>query len=210
MLKVNEIFLSIQGEGISTGLPTIFVRLTGCNLRCSYCDTTYSYNYGNHMTIQQVINKIESYGYKRVCITGGEPLLQKDIINLLEKLTDYEVNIETNGSIDISKYKLIEKHRLTMDVKTPTSNEHSKMRLSNFDYLRDNDEIKFVIGTFEDYNWSKEIIRKYYNKGIITFSPIYNMIEPKEIVNWILKDKLDVRFQLQLHKIIWNPDERGV
>ncbi|WP_250160187.1 radical SAM protein [Caloranaerobacter azorensis] len=210
MLKVNEIFLSIQGEGISTGLPTIFVRLTGCNLRCSYCDTTYSYNYGNHMTIQQVINKIESYGYKRVCITGGEPLLQKDIINLLEKLTDYEVNIETNGSIDISKYKLIEKHRFTMDVKTPTSNEHSKMRLGNFDYLRDNDEIKFVIGTFEDYNWSKEIIRKYYNKGIITFSPIYNMIEPKEIVNWILKDKLDVRFQLQLHKIIWNPDERGV
>ncbi|WP_069649423.1 radical SAM protein [Caloranaerobacter ferrireducens] len=210
MLRVNEIFLSIQGEGISTGLPTIFIRLTGCNLRCSYCDTTYSYNYGNLMTIEQIIDKVKIFGYKRICITGGEPLLQNDIMKLLDKLTDYEVNIETNGSVDISKYKLTKKHRFTMDIKTPTSNEHKKMRLSNFNYLRDNDEIKFVIGTREDYNWSKEIIKKYYNKGIITFSPIYNMIEPKEIVSWILKDKLDVRFQLQLHKIIWNPDERGV
>ncbi|WP_427339116.1 7-carboxy-7-deazaguanine synthase QueE [Caloranaerobacter sp. DY30410] len=210
MLRVNEIFLSIQGEGISTGLPTIFIRLTGCNLRCSYCDTTYSYNHGNYMTVEQIVDKIKNFDYKRICITGGEPLLQEGIIRLLDKLTDYEVNIETNGSIDISKYKLIKKHRFTMDIKTPTSNEHKKMKLSNFNYLRDNDEIKFVIGTLDDYNWSKEIIKKYYNKGIITFSPIYNMIEPKEIVSWILKDRLDVRFQLQLHKIIWNPDERGV
>lgn len=210
MLKVNEIFLSIQGEGISTGLPTIFIRLTGCNLRCSYCDTTYSYNYGSLMTIEQIVNKIKTYGYKRICITGGEPLLQNDIIKLLDKLTDYEVNIETNGSVDISKFKLNHKHRFTMDIKTLSSNEHKKMKFSNFNYLRDNDEIKFVIGTREDYIWSKEIIKKYYKKGIITFSPIYNMIDPKEIVSWILKDKLDVRFQLQLHKIIWNPDERGV
>lgn len=209
-MKVNEIFLSIQGEGVSTGYPTVFVRFTGCNLRCSYCDTTYSYDKGIEITSEDIYNKIKEYNCKRVCITGGEPLLQKEIHELLFLIKDYEVNIETNGSVDISKYKLNDKHRFTMDVKVPSSLENKKMKLSNFDYLRDIDEIKFVIGSRKDYEWAKDIIRNHYKRGVITFSPVFTQIDPVWIIDWILEDKLDVRFQLQIHKIIWNPEEKGV
>jgi 7-carboxy-7-deazaguanine synthase len=209
-MKVNEIFLSIQGEGISTGYPTIFVRFTGCNLRCNYCDTTYSYEGGQEMTPEDIYKKIENFGYKRVCITGGEPLLQHDIMTLLDMLKKYEVNIETNGSVDISGFNLSDSHRFTMDIKVPSSLESEKMKLSNFNFLRDIDEIKFVIGSKEDYEWSKKVIDKYYQKGIITFSPVFSQIEHQTIIEWILEDKLDVRFQLQIHKVIWNPNKRGV
>ncbi len=209
-MKVNEIFLSIQGEGTSTGYPTVFVRFTGCNLRCSYCDTKYSYGEGVEMTPEDIYGKIKEYGYRRVCITGGEPLLQKEIHRLLHLLKEYEVNIETNGSIDISEFELCDPHRFTMDMKVPTSLESKKMKFSNFEYLREVDEIKFVIGSREDYKWTKEIIKSYYKKGIITYSSIFTKIDPKEIISWILEDKLDVRFQLQIHKFIWNPEEKGV
>jgi len=209
-MKVNEIFLSIQGEGSSTGYPTIFIRFTGCNLRCDYCDTRYSYEDGIEMKPKDIYMKIKEYGYRRVCITGGEPLLQEEIHILLSLLKEFEINIETNGSIDLSKYKLCDKHRFTMDMKVPSSLESEKMKLSNFNYLRELDEIKFVIGSRDDYEWAKDIINKYYKKGIIIFSPIFTKIDPKEIVKWILEDRLDVRFQLQIHKIIWNPEEKGV
>lgn len=209
-MKVNEIFLSIQGEGISTGYPTIFIRFTGCNLRCSYCDTKYSYHDGIEMSPEDIYNKIKEYKYKRICITGGEPLLQEDIEKLLLLLNEYEVNIETNGSIDISEYKLSDKHRFTMDMKVPSSMESEKMKISNLNYLRDFDEIKFVIGSRKDYEWAKKVIRKHYKRGIITFSPIFTQIAPDQIIDWILEDKLDVRFQLQIHKVIWNPEKKGV
>jgi len=211
MLRVNEIFLSIQGEGISAGYPTIFVRLTGCNLRCSYCDTTHAYNEGSDIAVEKVLEEIESLGYKRVCITGGEPLLQeKGLLKLLEGLGDYEVSIETNGSVDISAFPLRENHRFTMDIKTPSSEESDENCLENLKLLRDQDELKAVIGSRKDYLWALGIIDSHYVKGHITFSPIFGMIEPEEIINWILEDKRDIRFQIQIHKFIWNPDRRGV
>lgn len=211
MLKVNEIFLSVQGEGLSAGYPTVFVRLTGCNLRCSYCDTTYSYDEGADMEVADVLEEVASFGYKRVCLTGGEPLLQEEgVKELLEGLSDYEVSIETNGSVDLSKFQMAEKHRFTMDIKTPSSDQSELNYLDNFKALKDRDEIKAVIGSRDDYLWALKIIDEYYIRGNITFSPMFGMIEPEEIINWILEDKRDIRFQIQIHKVIWSPEERGV
>lgn len=210
MYKVNEIFLSIQGESISQGYPTVFVRFTGCNLRCSYCDTKYAYFEGKLYTANEILNEINKYGYKRVCLTGGEPLIQDKIQDIIDLLKDYELSIETNGSIDLSQFKLYSRHRYVMDMKVPSSGYSTIMYFKNFDYLKDNDEIKFVIGDRADYEWSNEIIKKYYKKGIITFSPVFANVSPKEIVKWILEDRIDVRFQLQIHKFIWDKNERGV
>ena len=209
-MKVNEIFLSIQGESLSAGFPTIFVRFTGCNLRCSFCDTVYSYDAGTEMSVQLIYNEIDKLHYKRVCLTGGEPLLQKDIPELIEKLHDYIVSIETNGSVDLSNIKLGEKHSFVMDMKPPSSGCSENMLFENFNYLSTKDEIKFVIGDIDDYNWSKQVVSRYHNNGLITFSPVFGKIEYSDLVEWILRDKLDVRFQLQLHKVIWSPDKRGV
>lgn len=212
MLKINEIFLSIQGESISTGYPTIFVRLTGCNLNCSYCDTTYSHQEGAWMTIDEIMDKIAQYPFKRVCLTGGEPLLQEkaQVQELLNRLAGYEVNIETNGSIDLSQFSLMKGQRFTMDIKTPSSGESRHLNTSNFDYLLSGDEIKCVIGNRHDYDWVKNILKQYHQKGIVTLSPVFGRINPEEMIQWILEDQWDVRFQLQLHKIIWHPEERGV
>ncbi len=210
MLRINEIFLSIQGEGISTGYPTIFVRLTGCNLSCSYCDTTYSYSEGEYMTVAAIMEKIEELKYKRVCLTGGEPLLQQEVKGLLAALEDYEVNIETNGSVDLAAFPLQADHRFTMDIKVPSSGEADSFLISNFEVLGAKDEIKIVLGSREDYVWGRELLKKHYRRGIITLSPIFGAIDPKDIISWMLADGLDARFQLQLHKIIWNPEERGV
>ncbi|WP_242837298.1 7-carboxy-7-deazaguanine synthase QueE [Alkaliphilus transvaalensis] len=210
MLKVNEIFLSIQGEGISTGLPTIFVRLCQCNLRCSYCDTIYSYSEGVEMSLEDIVDRINAFGFKRVCLTGGEPLLQPEVNDLLKLLEDFEVNIETNGTVDVSQFSLGKSHRFTMDMKVPSSGESDKLCLDNLKHLKETDEIKMVIGNREDYDWTKEIIKKHYQKGLLTYSPIFNKIDPKIIIEWILEDKIDARFQLQLHKVLWHPDERGV
>uniref|UniRef100_UPI00047DAE40 radical SAM protein n=1 Tax=Caldanaerobius polysaccharolyticus TaxID=44256 RepID=UPI00047DAE40 len=210
-MRVNEIFTSIQGESSSAGYLTVFVRLTGCNLRCSYCDTRYAYDEGVLMTAEQVYGEVVKKGVKRVCITGGEPLLQSDVQKLIDMLEEYEVSIETNGSIDLSRFRLPINHRFVMDVKVPSSGFSDAMDYSNFDRLRNHDEIKFVIGNREDYIWSKEVIKKYYKKGVIIFSPVYKAIEPDQIASWIIEDRLDsVRFQLQLHKYIWNPTIRGV
>lgn len=209
-MKVNEIFLSIQGESTHIGLPTVFVRFQGCNLRCIYCDTAYAYTEGTEMSCEEILAEIKKLHYKRVCITGGEPMLNDDIGILLELLGDYNVTIETNGSIPLDKIKLENKHHYIMDMKTPLSGSSDKMHMQNFDYLGENDEIKFVIGDRDDFDWAKETINAYYKKGIISFSPMFGKIEPSIIAKWILDDKLDVRFQIQIHKYIWDPSKKGV
>jgi len=209
MMKVNEIFLSIQGEGKSTGCPTVFLRLTGCNLRCSYCDTKYSYTDGEELEIDEIFKRITSYNIKRVCITGGEPLLH-NIKDLLELLEDYYVSIETNGSIELLDYRLSNKHNYVMDVKTPSSGFSECVCYNNFNVLGENDEIKFVISSREDYEWANDIIRKYHKKGGIIFSTVFGKLKYEDVVKWILEDRIEVKFQIQLHKIIWDINKRGV
>lgn len=209
-MKVNEIFLSIQGESFTTGFPTIFVRFSGCNLRCLYCDTRYAYYEGVDMAPETVFERIKKLYYQRACLTGGEPLLQADINCLLDLLSDYNVTIETNGSIDLDIVKKSEKHSFVMDIKTPSSGCSDAMKLSNLKKLDKKDEIKFVIAERRDFDWAEIIINKYYKNGIITFSPSYNRISYKRLVKWILNARLDVRFQVQLHKLIWGPDKKGV
>ncbi len=212
MLVINEIFYSVQGEGTSIGIPMVFVRLTGCNLRCSYCDTEYAFYEGKKMSVEDVLNEIEKYGTDIVEITGGEPLLQKEVFPLMDLLINrkYKVLLETSGSVP---FKNVNKNvKIIMDLKTPSSNMEKFNLYENIDFIKQNDEIKFVIGSKDDYDWAKMIIDKYslLQKCEVIFSPVYGKIEPREIVNWILNDKLRVRFLLQMHKFIWEHDTRGV
>lgn len=212
-MKVNEIFLSLQGESLSTGLPTVFIRFTGCNLRCTYCDTTYSYDEGMEMEINEIIKEIKKYECKRICLTGGEPLLQKDLQTLLYFLKECEVSIETNGSIDISPFHLYQKHRFVMDIKCPSSGMSSYNFIKNIDFLTKKDEIKFVISDYEDFLYSKDIIESFdLEKKVsnIIMSPVHQKLNPQILAEWILKNKLfSVRLGLQLHKVIWG-EKRGV
>lgn len=218
-MKVNEIFFSIQGESGSIGLPTIFVRFTGCNLRCTYCDTKYSYFEGETGTPEGIMEQVRAYGIKRVCLTGGEPLIQPraEMQLLLDMLAaeDYEVSIETDGSIDVSKFSLHPHQRFILDMKVPSSGMADKMDFENLRrIIPERDEVKFVMGSREDYEWSKNLIQEYrLNPAAgyqLIFSPIFGEITYQQLVDWILEDKLDVRFQVQLHKIVWDPNERGV
>ena len=213
MLKINEIYHSIQGESTSAGKPCVFVRLTYCNLRCTYCDTEYAFFDGKDMSIQQVINEVEKYRCKLVEITGGEPLVQmEECLELVNRLCDlgYEVMIETGGSLPIKDidYRV----KIIMDLKCPSSGMETKNLYENIQYLKSTDELKFVIGNCEDYDWAVDIVKKYnlLTKCIILFSVVFGILEPLELVNWILEDKLDVRFQLQMHKYIWHPETKGV
>ncbi|MBI4844279.1 MAG: radical SAM protein [Nitrospirae bacterium] len=208
MIKVNEIFKSIQGESTFAGLPCTFVRLSGCNLRCTYCDTNYALYDGRLLSDKEIISKIEEYGVKLVEFTGGEPLLQEETPPLLKMLLDkgYTVLIETNGSICIGC--LDERLRIIMDVKTPGSGMNKRINYRNFLLLKKTDELKFVVTDEADYIWSRDFIlenrlaEKFEN---ILFSAAYKKLEPKKLVSWILRDRLSVRVQLQLHKYIW-PD----
>lgn len=212
MLKVNEIYYSVQGESSKAGLPCIFVRLTYCNLRCSYCDTEYAFYEGNDFSIDTIIEQIKKYNCKLVEITGGEPLVQAECLPLMEKLCDmgYEVMIETGGSLPIEK--IDERVSVIMDLKCPSSKMMQKNRYENINHLKAIDEVKFVIGTREDYDWCKKIIKEYNlsEKCHILFSVVFGQLKPIDLVNWILEDNLPVRFQLQMHKIIWEPTEKGV
>ncbi len=213
MLKVNEIFYSIQGEGTSTGLPCVFVRLTYCNLRCTYCDTEYAFYEGKEMTFTEIIDEVKKYDCKLIEITGGEPLVQMDeCLILMKQLCDngFEVMIETGGSISIKE--IDERVRIIMDLKCPSSGMVKKNLYENINHLKSTDELKFVIGSREDYDWTLEMIKKYQlmNRCEILFSVVFGKLEPVQLVNWILKDKLNVRFQLQVHKFIWHPDTKGV
>lgn len=212
MLKVNEIYYSVQGESSKAGLPCVFVRLTYCNLRCSYCDTEYAFYEGEEKTIEEIISEVRKYNCNLVEITGGEPLVQNESLELMKKLCDegFEVMIETGGSLpvkDIDKRVMI-----IMDLKCPSSKMMKKNLYENIEFLKKTDEVKFVIGNRGDYNWSREIIEKYRlnEKCSILFSVVFGQLEPVQLVNWILEDRLNVRYQLQMHKIIWHPETKGV
>ncbi|RZB37582.1 MAG: 7-carboxy-7-deazaguanine synthase [Desulfobacteraceae bacterium Eth-SRB2] len=212
-LLVNEIFYSIQGESIHSGRPCIFIRLTGCNLRCSYCDTRYAYEQGVNMKITEIMNHIDAYTCRLVEITGGEPLLQSETPILIYRLLEngYEVMLETNGSLDISRVdgRCIK----IVDIKCPTSGESDKNDMKNLKRLGSKDQIKFVIGNRIDYEYAKETIDSTgpdFPEDQILFSPSSEEIAPAQLAEWILEDSLNVRLHLQLHKIIWPDRERGV
>ena len=211
-LKVNEIFFSIQGESSYAGLPCAFVRLTGCNLRCSYCDTRHAYEEGEEQTIEQVIEAVSQYPTKLVEITGGEPLLQPETPALVAALADagHEVLIETNGSVSIEC--LDARATAIMDVKCPGSGMSGNMLWDNIGLLRPRDEIKFVLTDRADYEWAVEVIDKYRltDGHIVHMAPAYGVLEPKRLAEWILKEGPAVRLGLQLHKYIWPGVERGV
>lgn len=213
ILKVNEIFYSIQGESIKAGLPCIFIRLTYCNIRCIYCDTEYAFYEGKDMTIEEILKEIKKYNCSLVEITGGEPLVQENVHELMKILSDngYNVMLETGGSLPIENVD--KRVKVIMDLKTPYSKMEKKNRYENISYLKSSDEVKFVIGSREDYDWAKDKIMEYdlLNKvEQVLFSPVFDKVENIELAKWILDDSLNVRFQLQMHKYIWHPEERGV
>jgi 7-carboxy-7-deazaguanine synthase len=212
MLKVNEIYHSIQGESTNAGLQCVFVRLTGCNLRCTYCDTEYAFFEGKESSIDEIIEEVKKYNCKLVELTGGEPLMQAECFELMKKLCDkdFDVMLETSGNMPL--IEVDKRVKIIMDLKCPSSGMMDKNLYENTDYLKKDDEVKFVIGNHEDYDWMKEIISKYelQNKCALLASVVFGKLEPLTLVNWILEDKLEVRFQLQMHKFIWHPETKGV
>ena len=212
MIKINEIYLSVQGESTHTGLPCIFIRLTGCNLRCSWCDTAYAFYEGKNMSIDEILQKVESFGIHLVEITGGEPLMQDNVYTLMKRLIEkgYKVMLETGGSISLER---VPKDVIKiMDLKCPGSGEQEKNNLDNLKLLTPHDEVKFVILDRKDYEWSRDIIKKFKinETAHILLSPVFDKLELKEMVKWILEDRLPVRLQTQLHKIIWDKNTIGV
>jgi 7-carboxy-7-deazaguanine synthase len=210
-LRVNEIFKSIQGESSYAGIPSVFVRLTGCNLRCSYCDTTYAYDEGTEMSVNEILSTIKGYDCKNVCITGGEPLLQSSVnklINLLNK-NRYKIFVETGGSINIDM--LPKAVTRIMDIKCPDSGMDKEMDWKNIERLKARDEVKFIISSKKDYDWAKRITRKHKltDRAQILFGVAHGIINPETLAGWILKDNLDLRLQLQLQKYIWPDKARG-
>ena len=204
-LRISEIFYSLQGESRSVGLPTVFIRLTGCPLRCQYCDTSYAFSGGELQTIASIIEQVAQYNTRYITVTGGEPLAQPGCLELLEQLADknYSVSLETSGAIDVSNVDArIDK---VMDLKTPASDEEHRNRYANLQYLDSKDQIKFVICNADDYAWSKEKMAEYQltQKCEILFSPSLGQQDPTELAEWILADQLPVRFQVQLHKLLW-------
>ena len=212
MLKINEIYYSIQGESTKAGLPCIFIRLTYCNLRCKYCDTEYAFFEGKDLTIDEILGEVKKFDCSLIEITGGEPLVQLESIELMKTLCDngYDVLLETGGSLPINA--IDPRVKIIMDLKCPSSGMLKKNYYENINYIKPGDELKFVIGSREDYEWSKEIINNYklINKCSVLFSIVFGELEPVKLVEWILNDKLNVRFQLQMHKFIWEPTAKGV
>ena len=212
MIKINEIYLSVQGESTHTGLPCIFIRLTGCNLRCSWCDTAYAFHEGKNMSIDEILQKVANFGIHLVEITGGEPLMQDNVYTLMRRLIEkgYKVMLETGGSISLER---VPKDVIKiMDLKCPGSGEQDKNNLDNLKLLAAHDEVKFVILDKKDYEWSRDIIKKFKinETAHILLSPVFDKLELKEMVKWNLEDRLPVRLQTQLHKIIWDKNTIGV
>ena len=209
-LRVSEIFYSLQGESRTVGLPTVFIRLTGCPLRCKYCDTSYAFSGGERLSLSAILQQVKSYSPRYVTVTGGEPLAQRDCWLLLEMLCDagYSTSLETSGAIDISKAD--KRVTIVMDIKTPGSGEMDRNRKQNIELLKHKDQVKFVITDRLDYDWSRQFIEEneLAGKCEILFSPAHGELDPADMAKWILDDKLQVRMQIQLHKYLWG-DERG-
>jgi 7-carboxy-7-deazaguanine synthase len=206
-LRITEIFYSLQGESVRVGLPTVFIRLTGCPLRCQYCDTSYAFQGGEVLSVEFILARVAAFDCAYVCVTGGEPLAQPGCLLLLQQLCDagYEVSLETSGARDISQVD--SRVMIVMDMKTPDSLEADKNLLSNLNYLkRDKDQIKWVICSRQDYDWACAMILEHHlsEKAQLLFSPSWNQLAPKQLADWMVSEKLQVRFQLQLHKLLWD------
>jgi len=212
MLRVSEIFASIQGETSFVGLPFAFVRLSGCNLRCRFCDTTYAYDDGEEFALGDVVSRVTFFRIPRVTVTGGEPLLQEETPSLVSILLDlgHTVLVETNGTVPLAR--LDPRAIKVMDVKCPGSGEAGKTDWENFTHLTDRDEVKFVLSSEEDYRFAREVIRKYGtgNPFKVLLSPAFGLLPPERLAGWMVGDTIDARFQLQIHKLVWGPDRRGV
>ncbi|WP_447978900.1 7-carboxy-7-deazaguanine synthase QueE [Candidatus Nitrospira bockiana] len=211
-MRVTEIFHSIQGESTYAGRPCTFIRLTGCPLRCTWCDTEYAFYGGAEMTREQVLERVHAYDCSLVEVTGGEPLHQRETVELLTSLCDhrYTTLLETSGAIDISPVD--PRTHIILDVKCPGSGMMDRMDWKNLDRISSKDEVKFVIKDRADYDWASAIVRRYDlgSRCPVLFSPVFGEVEPRRLAEWILADRLPVRFQLQLHKLIWDPSMRGV
>lgn len=211
-LVINEIFHSIQGESTHSGRPCVFVRLTYCNLRCTYCDTEYAFHEGTSLALDEILQRVRVYHTNLVEITGGEPLYQEGVHDLMSVLCNegYEVLLETGGSLDISCVDARVKR--IMDLKCPSSGMLKKNLYTNIEHLRPSDEVKFVIGTRDDFDWAVETMNRYAisDRCTVLMSPVFGELEPVTLAGWILEQKLNVRFQLQLHKYVWEPEARGV
>ncbi|MEY2928957.1 MAG: 7-carboxy-7-deazaguanine synthase [Pseudomonadota bacterium] len=204
-LKIFEIFYSLQGESSRVGLPTIFIRLSGCPMRCHYCDTAYAFQGGSMMAMDEIIKTIKKYDTRYVTVTGGEPLAQKEVLSLLKVLADqnYEVSLETGGGLSIKEVD--PRIKIILDIKTPESGEEKKNYWDNLNLIHSKDEIKFVLCSREDYDWAKKILNQYKltEKCDVLFSPVYQKLNTTDLGNWILEDQLPVRMQIQLHKLLW-------
>ena len=204
-LRVTESFCSLQGETSRVGLPTVFVRLTGCPLRCGYCDTAYAFHGGESLALTTILDRVAAHGARHVTLTGGEPLAQKHALTLLRQLADagYSVSLETSGALDVSGVDV--RISKILDLKTPGSGECARNLWSNLDHLTPHDEIKFVLCDEQDYVWAREQLqaRRLDASCPVLFSPVHGRLEPRQLAEWILRDRLPVRFQLQLHKLLW-------
>lgn len=204
-LRLTEVFLSLQGETSRAGLPTVFVRLTGCPLRCRWCDTTYSFQGGETVTLTALLAQVAAFGVKTVCVTGGEPLAQKNCLPLLRALCDagYSVSLETSGALDVSQVD--SRVSRIVDIKAPESGEEARNHWENIAYLTAHDEIKFVLANRADYDWAREVIQAQRLDKVspILFSPVQGELPPAQLADWVLADRLPVRMQMQLHKVLW-------
>ena len=207
-LNITEIFYSLQGEAKEVGIPTVFVRLTGCPLRCNYCDTAYAFKGNNPLSIQNILDEVSQYNAQYVCVTGGEPMAQSNCLELLDSLIDsgYNVSMETSGSIDITPVN--SKVSIVMDIKTPSSTEEHQNRYENLPILKKKDQLKFVIASRSDFDWCTEILDNHEVESEVIFSPVYESLKPVDLADWILEKNLNVRLQVQLHKLLWG-DQKG-
>jgi len=207
-LNITEIFYSLQGEAREVGLPTVFIRLTGCPLRCSYCDTEYAFKGNNLLSIDEIMAQVKQYSTPYICVTGGEPLAQINCHILLDTLVKegYLVSLETSGSIDVGEVNPAVS--IVMDVKTPSSNESDQNLYDNIEKLQTKDQLKFVIGSRQDFDWSVDIMTQYSTTAGVLFSPVFDQVSPTQLADWILDKQLNVRMQVQMHKVLWG-DEKG-